>query len=85
MVNSQQQEIDQVSTTVSDMSHRIQEVADNILRMAQSVKSINAESEATADVSRTARSQLDLMVVDVSEAVGVVTELNNHSKEIARW
>lgn len=82
VVNSQQQEIDQVSTTVSDMSHSIQEVADNILQVAQSVQSINAESEATADISRTARSQLDLMVADVGDAVGVVTELNNQSKEI---
>ncbi|WP_152206128.1 methyl-accepting chemotaxis protein [Marinobacter changyiensis] len=82
VVNNQQQEIDRVSSTVSDMSGSIQEVAENIQQVADSVRGINSESEATADISRQARAELDRMVADVAEAVEVVTELNNQSKEI---
>ncbi|MEX1227425.1 MAG: HAMP domain-containing methyl-accepting chemotaxis protein [Marinobacter sp.] len=82
VVNNQQQEIDRVSATVSDMSGCIQEVAENIQQVADSIRGINSESEATADISRQARAELDRMVTEVTEAVEVVTELNNESREI---
>ena len=81
-VNQQQTEIDQMSATVSEMSGSIQEVAENIQQVADSVRTINTESATTADISRQARGQLDLMVSDVEAAVAVVTELNQQSDEI---
>ncbi|MDX1801803.1 MAG: HAMP domain-containing methyl-accepting chemotaxis protein [Marinobacter sp.] len=81
-VNSQRGEIEQVSSTVNAMSDSIQEVAGTIQEVARSVQSVNTESEATAELSRQARGQLDLMVADVEEAVTVVTELNSQSGEI---
>ncbi|WP_166269166.1 methyl-accepting chemotaxis protein [Marinobacter caseinilyticus] len=81
-VNAQQQEIDRVSGRVGDMSGSIKAVANSIQRVAESVQSINAESKTTADISREARGGLDLMVADVNDAVAVVNELNNQSREI---
>ncbi|WP_166251686.1 methyl-accepting chemotaxis protein [Marinobacter salicampi] len=81
-VNSQREEIDQVSATVNEMSGSIQEVAENIQQVAESVRTINSESEATAEISRQARNELDLMVAEVDAAVAVVTELNQRSEEI---
>ncbi|MDX1633515.1 MAG: HAMP domain-containing methyl-accepting chemotaxis protein [Marinobacter sp.] len=82
VVHRQQAEIDQVSTTVSEISGSIQEVAENIQQVASSVQDINAESDATANISRQARTELDAMVAEVKAAATVVAELDRQSEEI---
>lgn len=81
-VNRQQQEVAEVSDTMSVMSGSIAEVADSIEEMAGSVSNVNAESEATAEMSRGVRERLDQVVRQVEQAVAAVNELNAQSSEI---
>ncbi|AOY86745.1 chemotaxis protein [Marinobacter salinus] len=81
-VNHQQQEVAEVSETMAAMSRSISEVAESIQEVAGSVQSVNAESEATAGISRDVRNRLDHVVRNVEEAVAAVNELNNRSTEI---
>lgn len=81
-VNRQQQEVAEVSDTMSAMSGSIAEVADSIQEVAGSVRNVNAESEATAEISREVRARLDQVVSRVEQAVTAVNELNNQSTEI---
>ncbi|MDF0749809.1 methyl-accepting chemotaxis protein [Marinobacter sp. 71-i] len=81
-VNRQQQEVAEVSDTMSAMSGSIAEVADSIQEVAGSVRNVNAESEATAKISREVRARLDQVVTHVEQAVAAVNELNNQSTEI---
>ncbi|MBP53749.1 MAG: chemotaxis protein, partial [Marinobacter sp.] len=81
-VNRQQQEVAEVSDTMSAMSGSITEVADSVQEMAGSVQNVNAESEATATISRDVRGRLDQVVSNVEQAVAAVNELNSQSTEI---
>ena len=81
-VNRQQQEVAEVSDTMSAMSGSITEVADSVQEMAGSVQNVNAESEATASISRDVRGRLDQVVANVEQAVAAVNELNSQSTEI---
>lgn len=81
-VNRQQQEVAEVSDTMAEMSGSITEVADSIQEVAGSVQNVNAESEATAAISRDVRDRLDQVVSNVEQAVAAVNELNNQSTEI---
>ncbi|WP_420389390.1 methyl-accepting chemotaxis protein [Marinobacter sp.] len=81
-VNRQQQEVAEVSDTMSAMSGSITEVADSVQEMAGSVQNVNAESEATATISRDVRGRLDRVVSNVEQAVAAVNELNSQSTEI---
>lgn len=81
-VNRQQQEVAEVSDTMSAMSSSITEVADSVQEMAGSVQNVNAESEATATISRDVRGRLDEVVSNVEQAVAAVNELNSQSTEI---
>lgn len=81
-VNRQQQEVAEVSDTMSAMSGSIAEVADSVQEIAGSVQNVNAESEATASISRDVRGRLDQVVANVEQAVAAVNELNSQSTEI---
>ena len=81
-VGHQQQEVAQVTDHMVAMSGRIAQVADDIQQMAGTVQEVNSESEATAELSRSVRDQLDRMVAEVSEAVTAVNALNDQSQEI---
>lgn len=81
-VNRQQQEVAEVSDTMSAMSGSITEVADSVQEIAGSVQNVNAESEATASISRDVRGRLDQVVANVEQAVAAVNELNSQSTEI---
>ena len=81
-VNRQQQEVAEVSETMSAMSGSIAVVADSVREIAGSVQNVNAESEATASISRDVRGRLDQVVANVEQAVAAVNELNSQSTEI---
>lgn len=81
-VNRQQQEVAEVSDTMSAMSGSIAEVAEGVQEIAGSVQNVNTESEATASISRDVRGRLDQVVAHVEQAVAAVNELNSQSTEI---
>jgi len=64
------------------MSHSIAGVAGNIQEVAGAVRSVSAESEATAGISRDVRKRLDEVVSNVEKAVAAVSTLNTQSTEI---
>ncbi|MDI9244560.1 HAMP domain-containing methyl-accepting chemotaxis protein [Marinobacter sp. CHS3-4] len=81
-VNKQQSEVAQVSEVMDSMSGSIAEVADSIQEVAGEVKNVNAESEATASISRDVRERLDQVVRKVQQAVEAVNDLDQKSSEI---
>jgi len=81
-VNHQQQEVAEVSRTMSDMSRSIAEVAENVQEVAGSLQNVSSESEATAAISRDVRQRLDQVVSQVQEAETAVRELDDQSTEI---
>lgn len=81
-VNRQQQEVAEVSDTMTEMSGGIAEVAGSIREVAGSVQNVNSESEATAAISRVVRGRLDQVVSNVEQAVAAVNRLNDQSREI---
>jgi methyl-accepting chemotaxis protein len=81
-VNRQQAEVAQVTEVMNSMSGRISDVAESIHEVAGEVKNVNAESEATAAISRDVRQRLDQVVRNVEQAVVAVTDLDQKSSEI---
>ncbi|WP_417517219.1 methyl-accepting chemotaxis protein [Marinobacter sp.] len=83
-VNSQQREVADVSETMAAMSHSIAGVALNIQDVAGAVRTVSAESEATAGISRDVLKRLDDVVTNVQEAVEAVTALDKQSTQITK-
>ncbi|MBB5320127.1 methyl-accepting chemotaxis protein [Marinobacter oulmenensis] len=81
-VNRQEQAVGEVSGTMQGMSQSIGEVALSIQEVASSVQTVNAESEATAGISRKVRDQLDEVVREVEQAVLSVKDLDAQSNQI---
>ncbi|PCM45001.1 methyl-accepting chemotaxis protein [Marinobacter sp. ANT_B65] len=81
-VNRQEQEVAEVSETMSTMSRSISSVADSIQDIAGSVSNVSSESEATAGISRDVRNRLEQVVLNVEQAVEAVSQLASQSKEI---
>jgi len=81
-VNSQEQEVAEVSGTMEAMSQSIAQVAENVQDMAGAVQNISSESAATAGISRQVRDRLDQVVHQVEQAVEAVNQLDTQSKEI---
>ncbi len=81
-VNRQQQEVAEVSQTMSAMSRSIAEVAESVQEVAGALQNVSSESEATAGISRDVRQRLNQVVTQVQEAESVVRELDDQSTEI---
>jgi methyl-accepting chemotaxis protein len=81
-VNRQQSDVAQVTEVMSSMSGSISDVAESIHEVAGDVKNVNAESEATATISRDVRQRLDQVVRNVEQAVVAVNDLDQKSSEI---
>jgi len=81
-VNRQQSDVAQVTEVMSSMSGSISDVAESIHDVAGDVKNVNAESEATATISRDVRQRLDQVVRNVEQAVVAVNDLDQKSSEI---
>ncbi|OZG71384.1 methyl-accepting chemotaxis protein [Hahella sp. CCB-MM4] len=81
-VNKQKQEIDQISSAITEMSASIQQVAENVQYVANDVDHVNAETKATATISRRVSGTLSAMVSEVEAAATVVRKLDHQSQEI---
>ncbi|MFP3977580.1 methyl-accepting chemotaxis protein [Marinobacter sp. KMM 10035] len=81
-VSTQQQEVVDVSETMAAMSHSIEGVAQNIQEVAGAVRSVSAESDATAAISRDVLKRLDDVVLNVQRAVEAVSALDKQSTQI---
>ncbi len=81
-VNQQKQEIDQISSAITEMSASIQQVAENVQYVANDVDHVNAETKATATISRRVSGILSAMVGEVEAAATVVRKLDHQSQEI---
>ncbi|WP_298448737.1 methyl-accepting chemotaxis protein [uncultured Marinobacter sp.] len=81
-VSTQQQEVVDVSETMAAMSHSIEGVAQNIQEVAGAVRSVSAESDATAAISRDVLKRLDDVVLNVQRAVEAVSTLDKQSTQI---
>lgn len=81
-VNSQQQDVLEVSETMAAMSHSIAGVSENIQEVAGSVRSVSDESEATAGISQGVLKRLDDVVLNVQRAVEAVSALDKQSTQI---
>lgn len=81
-VGAQQQEVVEVSETMAAMSHSIAGVAQNIEEVADAVRSVSTESDATAAISRDVLKRLDDVVLNVQKAVEAVSALDKQSMQI---
>lgn len=81
-VSTQQQDVVDVSETMAAMSHSIEGVAQNIQEVAGAVRSVSAESDATAAISRDVLKRLDDVVLNVQRAVEAVSALDKQSTQI---
>ncbi|WP_431687275.1 methyl-accepting chemotaxis protein [Hahella sp. NBU794] len=81
-VAHQKQEIEQISSAISEMSSSIHHVAEHVQLVANDVDHIKSETKKSGSISHNLRNMLHSLQSEMSNAEEVVNQLDSHSKEI---
>ncbi|AZZ95097.1 HAMP domain-containing protein [Hahella sp. KA22] len=81
-VAHQKQEIEQISSAISEMSSSIHHVAEHVQLVANDVDHIKSETKKSGSISHNLRNMLHSLQTEMSNAEEVVNQLDSHSKEI---
>ncbi|TNC79653.1 MAG: methyl-accepting chemotaxis protein [Oleiphilus sp.] len=81
-LQTQKEEVEQVSSAIHEMSLSVQEVTQNIQQTADEVRQASDETAKTAQLSSATRQLLEQMVSEIRQASDVINRMHGHSQDI---